>query len=448
MRRFTLVVIGVVLVAAPAAAQQGKVLQEQLGPTGEGHTVMRVWGSHNAMGYAQGFMLADAILKMLAETKALVGTSLWSQGRLLMPLTQWKPAELDQEIAGLVAGVKAARPAAVLDEIDVKLVNTYGDWSYACRSHSTWGSFVQGSTKTLSTRRLDFGTPFSTIKHHLLLARQPGDGSVRWVNLAWPGSVVAVTAVNEHGTLASLHDYQSQAVAGAFMPRSVLARWTLTLVKDLPLDQHLDAVWAELQKTPVVTGTFFNYYVPEGHGGVITCAGGAVCSKKRVPQADYFNGEVLITTNSETDGHSVPEGGEFMDTYYKAGKPKTLADHYGLMGHTGLHLMSVDYRARGDMTIWAEGRLTLGVTPTLKVEFAQLYEGPTPATDGAVTRDGAVRSDGPQGTDQGGAAADTGSQPPAKSDGCGCTVGAPPGAPILLVLVGLVLLVAACSRRR
>jgi MYXO-CTERM domain-containing protein len=118
------------------------------------------------------------------------------------------------------------------------------------------------------------------------------------------------------------------------------------------------------------------------------------------------------------------------------------------MGHTGLHLMSVDYRKRGDMTIWAEGRLGLGVTPTIKVEFAQLFDATAPTADGApAARDGAVRSDGPQGADHGTTAPDGGAKPPGQSDGCGCAVGAPPATPIALVLgVALMLLVA--RRRR
>jgi len=430
----------VVLFSTAAWAQKGKILEQNLA-SGEGYTVMRVWGSHLEMGQAQGQLLAREIVAGAAEVKQTVG-AVYATLRAQMSVAVWAPAEIEQELDGIVDGVKTAQPTATIDKVDLKIVNTYGDWSYACRSHSAWGSFVGGTTKTLSTRRLDFSVPITlnTTRHHLLLARDPSDGSVRWVNLAWPGYVVSVTGVNEYGTLASLHDYQSSLAIGAHMPRTVAVRYALTAVRDLPLEKHLDTVFAELTKHTISTGTFINYYVPEGHGGVLTCPAGQKCSKLRKPQADYFNGEVLITTNDETDGHSTPAGGEFMESYYKAGGPKTITDHQALMGHSGMHLITVDYRRRGDMTLWAEGRVSTGVTPTIKVEWSQLFPaGAQPGTDGGQTASdgGQTPSDGGSGTDGGG-----------DSDGCALTFSAAPGGlwggVLLLALLALTVL----GRRR
>lgn len=366
------------LVPISSFAQQGTILHQQLNAQGHGYTVIRVWGTHHQMGYAYGYLLAREILKGIDEIKAYIGQANYLKLRLLIGASIWRPLEIEDELDGMVSGIKAAHIGANLDKTDLKIINTLSDWFYACRSHSAWGKFVMGATKTLSTRRLDFAIPIKTVYHHVLVARQPSDGSVRWVNLAWPGYVTVITGLNEYGTLASLHDYKSHCEAGAYMPRSVAVRYALTLVGGLPLNKHLDAVYNELRNFQMATSTFINYYVPEGMGGVITCMKAELCSKKRVPQVDYFGGEVLITTNSETDGRSTPEGGDFMDRYYRTSGVKTLADHYAVMGNSGLHLLSLEYRKFGDMTIWFNGQLPTGNTPTVKLEFAQLFASSPP----------------------------------------------------------------------
>ena len=437
------------LLARASEAQQGSVLKQDRSAGGEGYTVLRVWGTPQEMGYAQGFLLAKDALAMLGEVKSKLGSA-FALASTAMAAAVWKPSALEQELEGVVAGVKAAQPGAAVELADLKVVNTLGDWMYfACRSHSCWGSRVNGPTHTLSTRRLDFPTPVPSTMHHVMVARAPSDGGVRWLNLGWAGMSTAVTAVNEYGTLASLHDYKSKMVAGAHMPRMVAVRYALTLVAGLPLEQHLDAVYDALQKQSVMTGTFINYYVPEGHGGVITCPPGLPCTKKRLPQIGYFGGEVLLTTNQETDGLSAPPDDAFMDGYYKTGGPKTIADHHALMGHGGLHLLSVDYRGRNDMTVWAEGRLSSGVTPTIKIEWSELFPATPPAGDGARPADGARLADGGQTVPDLPLWKGEADALPAGGSGCSCSLSSSAAGPELwLLLAAMGLALAGLSRRR
>jgi len=376
----------------PGLAQQGTVLAKKLNAQGEGYSILRVWGTPYEMGYAQGHLYADEVIKGVSQVRLLLGAQYYLTLRLAVPLTIWKPAEIEKELDGMVAGVKAARPLAVLDKIDLKVVNTYGDWAtLACRSHSCWGSFVQGKSKTLSTRRLDYpiSASLTAIRHHLLLARQPTGGGVRWVSLGWPGFVISVTGVNEFGTLASLHDYNSTVdFIGLRMPRSVTVGYALTLVAGLHPSKHLDAVYKALGATPILTSTFINYYVPQGYGGVITCLKGQACSKKRTPVAGYHGGQVLITTNAETDGKSTPGGGDFINSYYQKGGTKNQADHWALLNQGKLtsspevHRLSVDFRAQGDITLWFSGALSVGSTPLVKQEFHKLFQPQIPPADG------------------------------------------------------------------
>jgi len=412
------------LVDPSARAQNYQILTQELDANRHGVTVIRVWGTHRDMGYALGAAFAQDIVEGLRQVQSMVGAN-YSQLRLGMDMTSWPVPGIAEEITGMVEGVKSVRADATLDETDIKILNTFSDWGYACRSHSCWGRYVQAPVKTLSTRRLDFGTPFPAVLHHVLCAWDPSDGSVRFVNLAWPGYVAVITGVNEYGTLVSLHDYNSElALQNGVVPRSIATRLVLTGFSNISLPQQLGWAERELSQISVATGTFINFYAPEGYAGVFTCPPGKPCGTARRPQPDYLFGEAIMTTNSQTDGHSVAGGGTFIDSYYQQGGPKDLQSHYDLMGHTGLHLLSVAYRGRGDMTIWFEGRADNGVTPKVAVEWSELF--PAPAQDGgadagsdAADAETDAGADASPDADADLGAGDSGGEPPT-GGGCGC----------------------------
>jgi hypothetical protein len=161
----------------------------------------------------------------------------------------------------------------------------------------------------------------------------------------------------------------------------------LTFATGGDVSTHLTDVFTELQGYEIMTGGFFNYYAPEGHGGVMTAdpyQTGPDFHHLRVPQGVWHHGEAMITTNRQTDGTTTPGDEDFgADDYYDDESPKTLESHWDLLASSGgdkLHVMSVAYRGRGDMTIWADGRIDPphgGRTPRLEWEWSQLF-GPTP----------------------------------------------------------------------
>jgi hypothetical protein len=166
------------------------------------------------------------------------------------------------------------------------------------------------------------------------------------------------------------------------MPRSVVCRYALTFATGSNLSAHLTNVFAELQLYEIMTGGFVNYYAPEGHGGVMTAnpyQSGSDFYHLREPQEAWHRGEAMITTNSQTDGETTPGDEDFgADDYYDDESPKTLESHWALLASGGnkLHMMSVAYRGRGDMTIWADGRLDPphgGRTPRLEWEWSALF---------------------------------------------------------------------------
>jgi hypothetical protein len=196
--------------------------------------------------------------------------------------------------------------------------------------------------------------------------------------------VLSVTGVNEFGTLVSSHDYNSQNAdfSSGRMPRMVAFRHALTFATNEDISTHLTDTFAELQNYEIMTGSFLNYYAPEGHGGVITCnpyVSGPDFYDLRLPQENWHHGEAMITTNAWTDGTYTPLDEDFgADAYYNDENPKTHESHWDLLanfvGHRGLHMLSVAYRDHEDMTIWAIGKLSsVSKTPRLEYEWDELF---------------------------------------------------------------------------
>ncbi|MFH1745477.1 MAG: dockerin type I domain-containing protein [Planctomycetota bacterium] len=363
----------------PAPAQHGLILDQQLDPTGKGYTVIRVWGSDYQMGYAQASLLGDSIVQGIEETRTFLGSYYYNMVRGIMAAAVWMPPGIEDEISGMVDCLAISHPSAGVDSLDIKVASTAGEWLYACRSHTCWGRYVSTPVQTLSTRRLDFGTFIPTMNHHVLCARVPAEGAPSWVNLSWPGIVTAATGVNEFGTIVSLHDYYCDTdFTSNRMPRMVACRYALTFATDPDVSTHVDAVYAELRNHELMTGSFFNYYAPEGHGGVIVGNPNHTPDfyYLRKPRAEWHHGEAMITTNAWTDGTYTPADENFgADTYYGDESPKTLESHWDLLANAGngLHQLSAAYRGRADITVWADGRLDgAGRTPRLEYEWTRL----------------------------------------------------------------------------
>ena len=368
---------------------KGIILAQELSTSDQGYTVLRVWGSHYEMGYAHASLLADHIVDGVAQFEQRVGSHTYSSLRDLMAVAVWQPPGIEDEIEGMVDSLSVTHPLDGIDELDLKVVNTNGDWSWACRSHTCWGRYVQEPIKTLATRRLDIATPVPMGSHHVLCAWDPQSGSARWVTLGWPGYVSVVTGVNEFGTLVSLNDYNSMGadLSAGRMSRMVAARYALTLAMGDDLSTHLADAFAALQGYEIMTGGFVTHYTPEGHGGVMTAdpyEAGPDFYDLRLPQAVWHHGEAMITTNAWTDGTTTPADEDFfVDVYYGIELPKTLANHWDLLAteqdptFLSFHMLSVAYRGRGDMTLWADGRLDgAGRTPRLEWEWSTLFGSP------------------------------------------------------------------------
>ena len=370
--------------------ENGKILDYEI-KNGRGYIVMSLEGTHYEIGYAQAELIGKFIARGVNEIKAVVGDDYYQILRDYIDDSVWTH-DMEDEFDGMVACLSSTYSSEGIDEIDLKIVNCMGDWyySFACRSHSCWGQYVSSPIKTISTRRLDFPAAINSLKLHILCARNPSDGSTKWVNLGWPGSVSCVTGVNEYGTVASIHDYPGMTnYFTNSIPRMAACRYVLTYPSSSDISTHLDSVYDELQKYDIMTNTYLNYYVPEGYGGVITCMAPTSYLDEnlegyydlRVPNYAWHNGEMIVTTNMNTDGSEAPDDEDFgADSYYNVISPKTQESHWDLVadkevwGNMKLQLFSVAYKDREEMTIWADGQLNgQSRTKRLEYEWSQLF---------------------------------------------------------------------------
>ncbi|MBW2167452.1 MAG: putative Ig domain-containing protein, partial [Deltaproteobacteria bacterium] len=370
-----------------AAKGGGIILQQELDASGNGYTVMKVWGTYYEMGYSHGYLLGDQIDEMVTSIKEYIGSS-YNDVKSEISNTYFPP-DMRDEIDGMVAGIQEVVQASTITPEDIIMLNTIGDWDYSpnCRAHSCWGSYVNPPVKTLSTRRLDYTSflEYFDSLNVLLCAYEPSDTSkVRWVNLFFPGWIIAHTSVNEFGTLVSIHDSPasggSHGVGANVITRSAAMRYMMT-IDNLPvsISQQTDFVYDALQNYVPWTGSFLNYYAPMGNAGVISCSASQGFYNLRKPRQSYFGGEVIVTSNQYTDGYSAPSDATFFNSYYSGSTPKSLADHWGLLdgvdSSNGAFQLSVEYRDRADMTIWARGRLIgTATTPIIKLEWSELFE--------------------------------------------------------------------------
>jgi hypothetical protein len=210
-----------------------------------------------------------------------------------------------------------------------------------------------------------------------------------WASFDWPGYFVIVTAVNEYGTLIRQHDFASNSpdLKPNRMSRMIASRLATTFATDSDISTHVATVFSELEKYEIMTGTFLNYYAPEGHGGVMSCKpwySGPDFYDLRRPVESWFYGEAMITTNQWTDGSYPPMDEDFgAIPYYNDETPKTLENHWNLLADNPqpppikiLHMLSVGYRDRRQMTIWADGLINVTNnirTPRLEYDWEDLF---------------------------------------------------------------------------
>ncbi|MBN2543102.1 T9SS type A sorting domain-containing protein [bacterium] len=366
-------------VVSVSAQVNGEIIEQDLNASRHGYSIVKLWGGHYEMGYAYGYLFAEDIIAGLNEGMEMIedwGLS-WSMVLMLVNTYTCKPDCIEDEFEGIADGVNDGVPGVGILPVDIKAMNLFGDIYYfgtACRAVSSWGSTVTNSEfTTISTRRLDYfdlGLDFQY--HHVIAIFEPDDGSPNWINFAWPGYVSCLTALNEFGTVASLHDWGSGGSSPSRpLPRTLASRYALTMVSNPDISTHLSTVFSELNTYNCATPGFLNYFVPDGYGGVIKHHRTSGYYEIRYPNPGCYGGEAIYTNNSDISGTYIGDPWVSYYSGYAASGDITMEGQWETAGPS-FHRMTVGFRGRNDMRIWFDGQLSAGHTSRVEFEWADL----------------------------------------------------------------------------
>jgi len=213
MRRLFLLLL-IVALASPALAQVNGETYEK-----EGFTIIRVWGSHYEMGFAEGHFIAPK-LKDLIEKYVLqqIPPLFWNAARAAYPTLFTEPSEIQEELRGFIDGAVASGEDIYLeplgrnvDILDLKVANTIADLStvdYFCSSFSAFGEATQDSEldgALAISRNLDWAAwndedPFLLSRDTFILVRRPSEpGYQPTVAITYPGFVGCLSCINQAG---------------------------------------------------------------------------------------------------------------------------------------------------------------------------------------------------------------------------------------------------------
>ncbi len=191
----------------------------------EGVPVLRVWGSSHERGLAHGYLLADRIIGVLdgyLAAEALSGGPSQYEAtvrRLNGAVSISQPYM--EELRGMLAGVEkrlggkttVPRLGRNLTLADLVAVNCVPDTAgFGCSSFAAWGELT-ASGQTIAGRNLDWHTLDALRDTQVVIAHMPdkGDKHAAWISVTWPGLIICLTGMNEHGVTVSMHDVDARS---------------------------------------------------------------------------------------------------------------------------------------------------------------------------------------------------------------------------------------------
>ncbi len=289
MRRASALLVLLALGAAPGGALQ---VQERHGRsfrgTVDGFPVLVLRGSHRERGEAHGRLEAAAVVSLLDDvviaTLHKLAPGAWEKKFVKEAAGFAFPARYEEELAGLLEGLRAALPGAqdrtlksVGREIrleDLKALNCLSDlFGEGCSSFSAWGARTPDGTPIVG-RNLDyFAFPLST--RAILLAEEPSEKGLRaTVDVLMPGFIGVSTALNADGAFLALHDERGLpgAATSGWVPRSLALR---TAIEGATGAGAVTDVAAALRGVPVRLGNNVHVCGTSGPSAVLEWDGNA-----------------------------------------------------------------------------------------------------------------------------------------------------------------------------
>ncbi len=236
--RCGLVVLALCATAAGASEPTARKVNGTLTEI-EGIPVLRVWGTPEERGFANGYLMGEKFAKFfndfiasgnLMEVKTYTEKVMPTVG--LMPV----PPAYETELRAMLSGIEAQAGGAVeipalgrpLRYEDLVATNSMGDLlRMGCSSFAAWGPMTADG-HTLAGRNLDWPTCQALEGTQMVTVHVPAanSGELGWVSVFWPGLIGCTTGMNAEGVTVAMHDSNSPnpTTAGGFTSSLLLYR--------------------------------------------------------------------------------------------------------------------------------------------------------------------------------------------------------------------------------
>ncbi|MAG56205.1 MAG: hypothetical protein CMJ83_07945 [Planctomycetes bacterium] len=280
--RLTSLLLLVTVAVAPVVAQQttpeicGRFVEK------DGFRTLYLWGTPEQRGFAQGYLLADTILRSFeADLQKLMRGSRMKQyeKRLLKSIVPRFAFSADEEaeLAGMLKGIKAKLPAdkcklAGVDRpvslLDLKALNTVGDWmALGCSTFAISGAYTTDG-KPAAARNFDFAGFRMVLDDQHVVVVNPSDSTRRgYAGVSIPGCIGVITALNAEGVFISIHDVFIWAPWAAIrknVPRLCALR---RIMMDVPAEGALEKSRELVQTWPTLYGNNVMIVTPKSGDG-------------------------------------------------------------------------------------------------------------------------------------------------------------------------------------
>lgn len=209
----------------------------------EGIPLLKVWGTPREQGYAQGYLLADKMVRLL--NNMLSNGTIFSpdcfQKQFLDHLDLMKIAPAyEEELRGMLAGVEAelggpaeipslGRPLRYEDLVALNCIDLKSA-RFGCSSFAAWGPMTKDG-HTICGRNLEWPLDPALVESQFILVRLPAPGSdaLGWVSVFFPACIGCTTAMNEEGVVLAQHDAMGKTptMIKGFTSRTLMQRAAL-----------------------------------------------------------------------------------------------------------------------------------------------------------------------------------------------------------------------------
>ncbi len=191
--------------------------------SGDGVTVLKIWGTHAERGFAMGYLMADNIEILLDNyIRPHFGSSYSAAREIISNEEHFSvPPEYVVEAKQAALGMVAAGSAVDgVDEWDLILINSFLDVSdmvpglkgsdtTGCSSLISWGDATTGTDldgKSVATRHLDWGAYDGIVGNNLIVISIPSEADEQpWLAIGYGGFMSALSGINASGVGAFAH---------------------------------------------------------------------------------------------------------------------------------------------------------------------------------------------------------------------------------------------------